>query len=145
MKCIHCIFIFFISSLFTFSCKQKNTELFQLISSEHSGIKFNNKIDETDPINPIEVTNIYNGGGVGVSDFNNDGLQDIYFTGSMVPNKLYLNKGKMQFDDIVASAGVVNGQRSITAGISFGGCPMRDLFTKSLFIPGNLYAKTSKE
>ncbi|MEO8416255.1 MAG: FG-GAP-like repeat-containing protein [Ginsengibacter sp.] len=77
-----------------------------MISSEHSGITFNNKIIETDSINPIDVTNIYNGGGVGVGDFNNDGLQDVYFTGSMVPNKLYLNKGKMKFDDITASAGV---------------------------------------
>ncbi|MEO6289919.1 MAG: VCBS repeat-containing protein [Ginsengibacter sp.] len=105
MKCTHRVFIFFIISLFSLSCKQ-NTELFKLISSEHSGIDFNNKIVETDSINPIDVTNIYNGGGVGVGDFNNDGLQDIYFTGSLVSNKLYLNKGKMQFEDITNTAGV---------------------------------------
>lgn len=87
------------------SCKQKN-ELFQLISPGHSAILFNNKITENDSINPIDVTNLYNGGGVGVGDFNNDGLLDIYFTGSMVPNKLYLNRGNLEFDDITASAGV---------------------------------------
>ncbi len=80
--------------------------MFQLISSQHSGITFNNKIVETDSINPIDVTNIYNGGGVGIGDFNNDGLQDVYFTGSFVSNKLYLNKGDMKFEDITKAAGV---------------------------------------
>ena len=105
MKRTHCIFIFFIVSTFLFSCKQHN-EFFQLISSQHSGITFNNKIVETDSINPIDVTNIYNGGGVGVGDFNNDGLQDVYFTGSFVSNKLYLNKGDMKFEDITKTADV---------------------------------------
>ena len=105
MKRTHCICIFLVIAQFFFSCKQHN-ELFQLISSQHSGITFNNKIVETDSINPIDVTNIYNGGGVGVGDFNNDGLQDVYFTGSLVPNKLYLNKGDMKFEDITKTAGV---------------------------------------
>jgi hypothetical protein len=91
--------------LFLPACKLGPT-LFQSISSAHSGINFNNRIVENDSINPIDVTNMYNGGGVGVGDFNNDGLQDIYFTGNMVSNKLYLNKGALQFEDITKSAGV---------------------------------------
>ena len=97
--------IFLIASIALFSC-QNNTGLFRLISSDHSAITFNNKIIETDSINPINLTNIYNGGGVGIGDFNNDGLQDVYFTGSLVPNKLYLNKGDMKFEDITQAAGV---------------------------------------
>ncbi|TWF39998.1 VCBS repeat protein [Chitinophaga polysaccharea] len=91
--------------LIVVSCQQKHT-LFQPVSSQHSGITFNNKIVESDSLNPIDVTNIYNGGGVGVGDFNNDGLQDLYFTGNMVACKLYLNKGGLRFDDITATAGV---------------------------------------
>ena len=79
------LFLYFCLFFFTFlvSCKSK-VSLFQLVSSDHSGIHFNNKIVENDSLNPIDVTNIYNGGGVGIGDFNNDGLQDIYFTGNMV-------------------------------------------------------------
>lgn len=87
------------------SCSNKHT-LFNKVSSDHSGIHFNNQITENDSINPLDVTNMYNGGGVGIGDFNNDGLQDIYFTGNMVENKLYLNKGNLDFNDITKEAGV---------------------------------------
>ena len=86
-------------------CKNNNT-LFQTISSSHSGIHFNNTITENDSINPLDMTNIYNGGGVGIGDFNKDGLPDIYFTGNLVSNKLYLNKGDFRFDDVTQQAGV---------------------------------------
>ncbi|MDP9080177.1 MAG: VCBS repeat-containing protein [Bacteroidota bacterium] len=90
--------------LTTFACKKP--ALFQQISSSHSGIHFNNKITENDSINPLDVVNVYNGGGVGVGDFNNDGLQDLYFTGNMVANRLYLNRGDFKFEDITDKAGV---------------------------------------
>jgi hypothetical protein len=86
------------------SCK--DTKLFKKIASSHSGIHFNNTIVDNDSLNVLDVENIYNGGGVGIADFNNDGLQDIYFTGNAVPNKLYLNQGDFEFKDITADAGV---------------------------------------
>src|ERR1700750_303761 len=87
-----------------FSCKK--AKLFEQISSSHSGVHFNNLVVENDTINPLDKLNIYNGGGVGVGDFNGDGLQDIYFTGNTVSNKLYLNKGDFKFEDITTEAGV---------------------------------------
>src|ERR1700761_8740318 len=86
------------------SCKKKT--LFEQLPSSETGVTFNNKIVETDSINPIELLNIYNGGGGAGGDFNNDGLQDIYFIGNQVSNRLYLNKGNMKFDDVTATAGV---------------------------------------
>lgn len=81
------------------SCRQKNA-LFYTVPSAHSGIHFNNLIVENDSINALDIVNVYNGGGVGIGDFNNDGLQDIYFTGNLVSNKLYLNRGDFKFEDI---------------------------------------------
>jgi len=101
----------FILAVFLFvSCKNNDT-LFRLLPPGQSGITFNNKIIENDTLNPIDVTNIYNGGGVGVADFNNDGLQDMYLAGNVVPNALYLNKGDLKFDDITKLAGVDGGGR----------------------------------
>ena len=97
--------IFLSSLLFIcLSCKQHKT-LFETISSDQSGIHFKNEIKETDSLNVLKVSNIYNGGGVGIGDFNQDGLPDIYFTGNLVPNKLYLNKGDFKFEDITAASG----------------------------------------
>ncbi len=87
------------------SCKN-STPLFTNISSNKSGIHFNNKIVESDSINVLDFENVYNGGGVGIGDFNNDGLQDVYFTGNLVANKLYINKGKFKFEDVTNEAKV---------------------------------------
>lgn len=87
------------------SCKNSSS-LFERIDSEQSGIHFNNLITETDSVNVMDFENVYNGGGVGFGDFNNDGLQDIYFAGNQVSNKLYLNKGDFKFEDVTESAGI---------------------------------------
>ena len=86
------------------SCKQ--SPLFSFVSSSHSGIHFNNTITETDSVNVLDQENVYNGGGVGIGDFNNDGLQDIYFTGNLVSNKLYINQGNFEFLDVTDQAKV---------------------------------------
>src|SRR4051794_37082189 len=97
--------LLYLSALSLTACNKKDT-LFEQISSSHSGIHFNNQIIENDSINPLDVVNVYNGGGVGIGDFDNNGLSDIYVTGNMVANRLYLNKGNFEFEDITDKAGV---------------------------------------
>ncbi len=91
--------------LLLFSCKN-NTTLFKRLPSSQTGITFNNVIKENDSINPIDLEFLYNGGGVAVGDFNNDGLPDLYFTASTTSNKLYINKGNLKFEDVTDKAGV---------------------------------------
>ena len=79
---------------------------FELLSSKRSGITFANNLTEDLEQNYLNFEYIYNGGGVAVGDINNDGLPDIYFSGNEVPNKLYLNKGGLKFEDITDAAGV---------------------------------------
>ena len=100
------LFALLCGALFFLSSCNNNNKLFTLRESEVTGIKFENTITETDSVNVLDFENVYNGGGVGMGDFNNDGLQDIYFTGNQVSNKLYLNKGKFKFEDITEKAGV---------------------------------------
>ncbi|TAF46178.1 MAG: RNA-binding protein [Sphingobacteriales bacterium] len=94
-------------SLFFVSCKKKEQPLYREIPASESGIYFNNQIVEDADFNIIRNEYLYNGAGVGIGDFNNDGLPDIYFAGNRVPPSLYLNKGGFKFEDVTAKAGVL--------------------------------------
>jgi hypothetical protein len=87
------------------SCN-RNRVLFEKIDSKHSHITFNNRIIENDSINQLDVENIYNGGGVGIGDFNRDGLPDVFLTGNLVPCRLYMNQGDFVFQDVTETARV---------------------------------------
>ena len=88
--------------------KSKEDKLFELIPTQKSNITFNNTLDYTEELNPYTYRNFYNGGGVAIGDFNNDSLQDIFFTGNLVSNKLYLNRGEFYFDDITEQSGLMS-------------------------------------
>src|SRR5690606_5780605 len=95
-----------------------------------TGIEFNNVITESDSFNIITYEYIYNGGGVAIADFNNNGLQDIYFTGNMVPNALYLNDGGMKFKDVTAESntGGEGKWSSGVAAVDINGDGWKDLY-----------------
>ncbi|MEO5603903.1 MAG: VCBS repeat-containing protein [Cyclobacteriaceae bacterium] len=80
--------------------------VFKKVTSSHSGITFKNVVDENIHNFFDYFAYVYNGGGVGIGDINNDGLSDIYFTGNEIPNKLYLNLGNLKFRDISKTAGI---------------------------------------
>ncbi len=91
------------------SCKtavERVDSLFTLKEQNTTGINFSNDLIYTETLNPYTFKSFYNGGGVGLGDFNNDGLLDIFFAGNQVSNKLYLNKGAFQFQDITEKAGL---------------------------------------
>jgi hypothetical protein len=100
------------------SCQKKmevvSSTFFEALSKEKSGIVFLNNIIENDTLNYTTFPYMYMGGGVSIGDINNDGLSDIYFTGNMSQNKLYLNKGNMNFEDITDDAGVSGDDRWYT-------------------------------
>jgi hypothetical protein len=86
------------------ACKQEPAPLFQQMT--HTGIDFNNAVVDGKYNNSFLFRNFYNGGGVAIGDINNDSLPDILFTSNMGDNKLYLNKGNFQFEDITTSSGL---------------------------------------
>lgn len=94
--------------LLLYACNKRDS-LFSKVQASHSNITFNNHVVESDSVNPLDLEFLYNGGGVAVGDFNNDGLQDLYFTASQVSNKLYLNKGGLTFTDVTEAANVTGG------------------------------------
>jgi hypothetical protein len=83
-----------------------NKPLFTLLDEKQTHIKFINQVEYTEEYNTYTYRNFYNGAGVGLGDFNNDGLTDIYFCGNLVENKLYINKGNFVFEDVTEKAGV---------------------------------------
>ena len=92
------------------SCKDKTVTLFESLDPDATGINFKNTLFEDGPLNVANYIYFYNGGGVAVGDINNDGLQDILFTGNMVRNRLFLNKGGFKFEDITPRSGVAEKQ-----------------------------------
>ncbi len=81
-------------------------QIFQLLEPEKTGIDFMNEVVDGDSFNILTYRNFYNGGGVAIGDINNDSLPDLYFTSNQQKNRLYLNKGNFQFEDITEKAGV---------------------------------------
>ncbi len=101
------------------ACGKEEGELFSNPSPEDTGIDFVNTITETDDLNILDYLYFYNGGGVALGDINNDGLVDVFFSGNQVPNRLYLNKGDLKFEDISEKA-QVTGKSSWNTGAVMG-------------------------
>lgn len=125
-------FLFFIGIICIGACKPKKAGegIFKLLSASETGIGFVNKNIVSDSVNILDYLYFYNGAGVAAADFNNDGLQDLYFVSNQGPNKLYLNKGGLKFDDITAKAGVAgtgNWKTGVTV-VDINGDGLKDIY-----------------
>lgn len=119
--------LLFIVAILLTSCEQSTKQeinddptsptLFSLMSPEESGFDFMNKVVNQKNFNIFKYRNFYNGGGVAIGDVNNDGLADIYMTANMGPNKLFLNKGNFEFEDISENAGIA-GHKPWSTGVN---------------------------
>lgn len=81
-------------------------KMFDILTDKSTGISFVNDLSDSYNVNWWRYSYIYNGGGVCIGDVNKDGLQDLFFTGNLVQNKLYLNKGNLKFEDVTEQSGI---------------------------------------
>jgi enediyne biosynthesis protein E4 len=99
--------LLFLCTMLVLACSEKKDEkLFTEQPGELTGVAFRNTVRQDAENHVLNYPYYFNGGGVAAGDINNDGLVDVYFTGNMVADRLYLNKGNFQFEDITTKAGV---------------------------------------
>ena len=96
---------------------EKQVTLFEDLPAASTGVDFRNDLSFDEAFNVFTYRNYYNGGGVAIGDVNNDGLADLYFTANLGPNKLYLNKGNFNFEEVTEKAGVA-GTRAWSTGVA---------------------------
>jgi hypothetical protein len=97
--------------------EEKQEAFFHLIEGDQIGLDCQNDLQIDTDLNILNYLYYFNGGGVAVADFNLDGLQDLYFTRNEQSNRLCLNKGNFQFEDVTSRAGVA-GMEGWTTGVS---------------------------
>ena len=112
--------------LLNVACKKANdtttqvqgNPVFKVLESTETGINFSNDLTMTPDMNLFKYMYFFNGSGVGLGDFNNDGLIDIYFSGNQVADKLYLNKGQLKFEDVTDKAGITHQAQNWSNGVA---------------------------
>ena len=123
--------------------KSTETKIFQKLSVARTGLDFENTIRESDDFNYLLFDGMYQGAGVGVGDFNNDGLQDLFFTGNMVADRIYINKGGFRFEDISKTAGI-SGGKGWSTGVAIAdinGDGFDDIYVSKFLLTTDSYRK----
>ena len=121
------IFVFLILLLFSAcsseqsdqSKETKSVRLFEQLDTDQTGIDFKNSLTLEEQAEYMNYDYTINGAGLAVGDLNNDGLNDIFFCGNKVSDKLYLNKGDFKFEDVTSSSGLGKGSDKWSTGVTF--------------------------
>lgn len=100
--------IFFGVTIVLVSCAEPTQKVFTKVPLKKTGISFENKLSSTTDLNILNYIYYYNGAGVAAADFNNDGLEDLYFTANETEDALYINKGNLTFENIIKKSGIRN-------------------------------------
>lgn len=99
------------------ACSTKEKKLFKKVPFSSSNLTFKNELKDTPEHNILTYLYYYNGAGVAAADFNNDGLIDLYLTANQGPDKLYLNHGNLEFEDVSDKANI-NNSGNWTTGVT---------------------------
>src|SRR6266513_5704203 len=118
--------------------------LFTRLPSSYTGVRFANRLEDTQQLNVFTYRNFYNGGGVAIGDLNGDGLPEILFTSNQHSNKLYLNKGHFRFQDISDKAGIV-GKGAWATGVTMADVNGDGLLDIYICYAGNNPARRANE
>ncbi|MEH6406535.1 MAG: VCBS repeat-containing protein [Leeuwenhoekiella sp.] len=112
--------IYILIILLTISCEKQyklsglnpeKEELFTKLNQDETGLTFSNNLPEDLKFNGLQYEYYYNGSGLAVADFNNDGLKDVFFVSALRQHKLFLNQGDLQFDDVTDYTGIIDDNR----------------------------------
>lgn len=101
-------FWFLLLALPTWITAQSNAPLFTLLSPSSTNIHFQNTITDKKDHNILVYSNYYGGAGVGVGDFNKDGLPDLFFAGNLVSDEIYFNLGDLKFQQTNEKSGIID-------------------------------------
>src|SRR5688572_2084523 len=100
------------------SSPEADGHLFTKLPSSYTGVRFENRLEETRELNVFTYRNYYNGGGVAIGDLTGDGLPELMLTSNLGGNRLYVNEGKFRFRDVTEDAGV-GGNGYWATGVTF--------------------------
>ncbi len=134
-------FIPFILPVIIIACSEpESPKLFELLDENQTNISFTNDLTEQEGLDVFRFRNFYNGAGVGIGDFNKDGLPDIYFVANQKKNRLYLNKGSFEFEDITDKSGA-GGTKPWSTGVTIAdvdGDSWLDIYVSNSGDPGGI-------
>ena len=108
-----------LAGLVLIGCSRPSSQpLFTPLTARTTGVTFTNLLAAEPGFNILDYLYFYDGGGVAIGDINNDSLPDLFFTGNQVPNRLYMNRGGWQFEDITHTAGIVSDSGTWSTGVT---------------------------